>query len=272
MPKIHPTAIVEDGAALGADVEIGPYALIGPNVRLGDGVRIFSHVIIAGRTEIGARSVVHPHAVLGGGPQFRGDAGEQAELIVGVDNVIREHVTMNGGSLKGGGRTEVGNRGYFMAYSHIAHDCHVGDGVTFANSVALGGHVTIGDGVNIGGLSAVQQFCRIGRFAFVGGVTGVPDDVIPYGMAWGDHARLEGLNLIGLKRRNVPRERIHALRAAFRTIFFGAGRLLDRAKEAAERWKDFPEVSEVVQFVLADSKRPICMPSRADQAVGAGDA
>jgi UDP-N-acetylglucosamine acyltransferase len=269
MPKIHPTAIVEDGAVLGADCEIGPYSLIGRKARLGDGVRIFSHVIIAGRTQIGARSVVHPHAVLGGGPQFRGDAGEQAELVIGADNVIREHVTMNGGSLKGGGRTEVGSRGYFMAYSHVAHDCHVGDNVTFANAVALGGHVTIGDGVNIGGLSAVQQFCRIGRFAFVGGVTGVPADVIPYGMAWGDHARLEGLNLIGLKRRNVPRERIHALRAAFRAIFFGPGRLLDRAKEAGARWKGLPEVDEVVQFILADSKRPICMPSRGAEPAGA---
>ena len=121
-----------------------------------------------------------------------------------------------------------------MAYSHVAHDCHVGDDVTFANGVALGGHVTIGDGVNIGGLSAVQQFGRIGRGAFVGGVTGVPDDVIPYGMVWGDHARLSGLNLIGLKRRGVPRERIHALRAAFRFIFHGEGTLADRAREAGD--------------------------------------
>jgi UDP-N-acetylglucosamine acyltransferase len=265
MAKVHLTAIVEEGAVLGADVEIGPFSLVGSFARLGDGVRILSHVVIAGRTEIGAMSVVHPHAVLGGGPQFRGDTGSQAQLVVGAHNVIREHVTMNGGSVKGGGRTQVGEHGYFMAYSHVAHDCQIGNGVTFANSVALGGHVTIGDGVNIGGLSAVQQFSRIGRYAFVGGVTGVPDDVIPYGMVWGAHARLEGLNLIGLKRRGVSRERIHALRAAFRSIFFGAGRLLDRARQAGERWKNFPEVDEVVQFILADSKRPICMPSRAAQ-------
>jgi len=269
MPKIHSTAIVEDGAVLGADVEIGPFSLVGSSARLGDGVRLLSHVVISGRTEIGAGSVVHPHAVLGGGPQFRGDTGQEAQLVIGADNIIREHVTMNGGSLKGGGRTQVGNRGYFMAYSHVAHDCHIGDGVTFANSVALGGHVAIEDGVNIGGVSAVQQFCRIGRYAFVGGLTGVPDDVIPFGMAWGDHARLEGLNLIGLKRRNVPRERIHALRAAFRSIFFGPGRLIGRAREAGERWKNFPEVEEVVRFILADSKRPICMPSRGEAAAGA---
>jgi UDP-N-acetylglucosamine acyltransferase len=263
MTIIHPTAIVEDGASLGADVEIGPFALVGARARLGDGVRILSHVVIAGDTEIGARSVVHPHAVLGGGPQFRGDSGAETRLVIGGDTIIREHVTMNGGSVKGGGLTQVGDRGYFMAYSHVAHDCHIGHGVTFANGVALGGHVTIGDGVNIGGVSAIQQYSRIGRNAFVGGVTGVPDDVIPYGMVWGDHARLEGLNLIGLKRRGVPRERIHALRAAFRAIFFGEGRLRDRARAAAERWSEVPEVNEVVQFILAASKRPICMPSRA---------
>jgi UDP-N-acetylglucosamine acyltransferase len=265
MVKIHSTAIVEDGAALADDVEIGPFSLIGRHTWLGAGVRILSHVVIAGHTKIGARTIVHPHAVLGGGPQFRGDPGTDARLVIGEDNVLREHVTMNGGSVKGGGLTEVGDRGYFMAYSHVAHDCHIGNGVTFANSVALGGHVNIADGVNIGGVSAVQQYSRIGRNAFIGGLTGVPDDVIPYGMVWGDHARLEGLNLIGLKRRGVPRERIHALRGAYRAIFFGPGRLLDRAREAGERWKGFAEVEEVVVFILADSKRPICMPSRAHQ-------
>lgn len=271
MAKVHPTALVEDGAVLGADVEIGPFSLVGSRARLGDGVRLLSHAVVVGDTAIGARTVVHSHAVLGGGPQFRGDSGTDARLIVGADTVIREHVTMNGGSAKGGGLTQVGDRGYFMAYSHIAHDCHVGSGVTFANGVALGGHVTIEDGVNIGGLSAVQQFCRIGRGAFVGGVTGVPDDVIPYGMAWGDHARLEGLNLIGLKRRGIPRERIHAIRAAYRAIFFGAGRLLDRAHAAGERWKDVPEIGEIVAFIVADAKRPICMPSRAVQAPADND-
>ena len=261
MPKIHASAIVEDGAVLGADVEIGPYSLVGAHVRVDDGVRIGSHVVLSGNTQIGARSVIHPHAVLGGSPQFRGDPGHDARLVIGPDTVIREHVTMNGGSVKGGGITEVGANGYFMAYSHVAHDCHVGNNVTFANGVALGGHVTIGDGVNIGGLSAVQQFGRIGRGAFVGGVTGVPDDVIPYGIVWGAHARLSGLNLIGLKRRGVPRERIHALRAAFRLIFFGDGTLAERAREAGSRWTT-PEVSEIVAFILAASKRPICMPPK----------
>ena len=262
MTRIHSSAIVEDGAVLGVGVEIGPYSLVGSHVRLGDGVKIASHVVLSASTELGPRCVVHPHAVLGGAPQYRGDSGREARLVVGADTVIREHVTMNGGSAKGRGLTEVGANGYFMAYSHVAHDCHVGNDVTFANGVALGGHVTIGDGVNIGGLSAVQQYGRIGRGAFVGGVTGVPDDVIPYGMVWGDHARLSGLNLIGLKRRGVPRERIRDLRAAFRFIFHGEGTLADRAREAAARWNT-PEVSEVTAFILADAKRPICMPRAA---------
>ena len=180
--------------------------------------------------------------------------------MIGAGNIIREHVTMNGGSKKGGGVTHVGNEGYFMAYSHVAHDCHIGDRVTFANGVALGGHVTVGDNANIGGLAAIQQFARVGRYAFVGGVTGVPDDVIPYGMVWGDRARLQGLNLIGLKRKGLSRERIHALRAGFRFIFDSAGLLYERTREAAERWKDVPEMGEITAFILEEAKRPICRP------------
>jgi UDP-N-acetylglucosamine acyltransferase len=263
MARIHSTAVVEDGANLSDDVEIGPFVLVGPKARLHAGVRLMSHVVVFGETEIGAGTVVHSHAVLGGGPQYRGDAGTGARLTIGAGNVIREHVTMNGGSLKGGGHTHVGSNGYFMAYSHVAHDCHIGDRVTFANGVALGGHVTIGEGVNIGGLAAIQQYARVGRYAFVGGVTGVPDDVIPYGMVWGDRARLEGLNLVGLKRMGLSRWRIHALRAGFRFIFSDEGNLQDRAREAETRWKDIPEVVEIVAFILEDSKRPICTPTRA---------
>ncbi len=260
MAKIHPSAIVEDGAELAADVEIGPYSVIGSRVSLSAGVRIESHVIVTGVTEIGERTIVHPHCAIGGPPQFRGDPGTDARLIIGADNVIRENVTINAGSIRGGGVTRVGNRGYFMAYSHIAHDCHIGDGVTFANGVALGGHVIIEDGVNIGGLAAIQQFGHIGRNAFVGGVTGVPDDVVPYGMVWGDRARLHGLNLIGLKRKGLPRDRIHALRAAYRTIFWGPGTLAGRAEKAAEYWTGIPEVLEIVRFIHAKRKHPICMP------------
>ena len=260
MAKVHRTAIVEDGAQLGAEVEIGPYCVVGAKAKLGDGVRLISHVIIEAATELGARTLVHAHAVLGGPAQYRNDMGEGACLIIGADNVIREHVTMNVGSTKGGGTTRVGSKGYFMAYSHVAHDCQIGDGVTFANGVALGGHAMIGDEANIGGQAAIQQYSRIGRNAFIGGLTGVPNDVIPYGIAEGRRARLVGLNLIGLKRKGLPRERIHALRAAFRAIFTGEGRLFDRAEMAKQEWRDVPEVQEITDFILADAKRSICMP------------
>ncbi|MDE2466945.1 MAG: acyl-ACP--UDP-N-acetylglucosamine O-acyltransferase [Alphaproteobacteria bacterium] len=260
---IHPTAIVEDGVVLGADVEIGPFCLIRRGAELADGVRVHSHVVINGATRIGARTEIYDHAALGGDAQIRGDRATAARLIIGEDCVIREHVTMSAGSPKGHGLTRVGRSGYFMAYSHSAHDCTVGDGVTFANGVQLGGHVDVGEGANFGGLSAVQQFGRVGRFAFVGGVTGVNEDVIPYGMVIGSRARLTGLNLIGLKRRNIPREHIHALRGAFRVIFQDDSKTLaSRAQAAAERWPEIAEVQEVVRFILADAKRPVCTARR----------
>ena len=260
--KVHPAAVVEDRASLGADVEVGAFAYVGARVKLAEGVRLLPHATVTGVTEIGARTIVHSHAVLGGGPQYRGDEGKDARLVIGADNVIREHVTMNGGSAKGGGVTRVGDRGYFMAYSHVAHDCRIGDGVTMANGVALGGHIVIEDGANIGGLAAIHQFCRIGRHAFVGGLTGVAHDVIPYGIVQGDRAVLRGLNLIGLQRRGVPRTDIHRMRAAYRFIFFGSGSVLDRAKEAAEHWADLPQVAEIVAFIRTPSKRHLCTPAR----------
>lgn len=261
--RIHPTAIIEDGAALGDGAEVGPFSIVRSGAVLGEGVRLLSHVVIGGSTRIGARTVVHPHAVLGGDAQIRGGDPTDTRLEIGADTVIREHVTMSAGSRKGGGLTSVGDRGYFMAYSHVAHDCHVGNDVTFANGVQLGGHVEIGDGVTFGGLSAVQQFGRVGRFAFIGGVTGVNEDVIPYGMAIGARAKLTGLNLIGLKRRNVPRANIHALRGAFRLVFQDDdGHIDDRARRAGERWPDMPQVQEMVAFVLAEAKRPVCTARR----------
>ncbi len=257
--RVHPTAIVEDGASLGADVEIGPFCIVHRGAILGEGVRLHSHVVIGGSTKIGARAAVYSHAVLGGDAQIRGGEATGTRLEIGADCVIREHVTISAGSARGHRVTRVGDNGYFMAYSHIAHDCIIGNDVTFANGVQLGGHVEIGDGVNFGGLSAIQQFGRVGRYAFIGGVTGVNEDVIPYGMAIGSRAELTGLNLIGLKRRGIARANIHALRGAFRMIFQDeAGSLEDRARRAAARWPDMPEVQEVAAFVLADAKRPIC--------------
>lgn len=260
---IHPTAIIEDGAQLGAGVEIGPFCLVGPRVRLGDGVRLISHVSISGETELGARCIVHPQAALGGEGQIRKHDFPEARLVIGEDCVLREGVTMNSGSRRGGGLTSVGANGYFMAYSHVGHDCEVGRDATFANSVALGGHVTVGDGVTIGGLSAVQQFCRIGQGAMIGGITGVNRDVIPYAMAFGDHAELAGLNLIGLKRRGLSRDVIHALRATFREIFYGTdGALADHARSVKKKWPQIAEVAEIADFVLADAKQPLCLARR----------
>jgi UDP-N-acetylglucosamine acyltransferase len=263
MMTIHPTAIVDRGAQVGADVEIGPFCVVGPNAILEAGVRLISGVTISGHTTIGARTVVHPGAILGGVAQIRGDDAPAARLVIGADCTIREHVTMNLGSRRGGGLTSVGARGYFMGYSHVGHDCHVGSDVTFANGAQLGGHVEIGDGVIMGGLSAVQQFGRVGRGAMIGGVTGVNTDVIPYGIATGDHALLGGLNLVGLKRRGVARASINALRAAFKSIFLGnKGAMADRARSARESWPDVPEVLEIAGFILAPAKRPICLARR----------
>jgi UDP-N-acetylglucosamine acyltransferase len=267
MSKIHPTALVEDGAVLGKDVEIGPFCSIGPRVTLGEGVRLISHISITGITRIGARSAIFPGAVLGGEGQIRNNDFTEGRLDIGEDCVLREMVSMNLGSRKGGGLTKVGARGYFMANSHVGHDCHVGDDVTFANSVALGGHSVIGDRVIFGGLSAVQQFCRVGQGAMVGGLTGVNRDVIPYAMAFGDHAELAGLNLIGLKRRGLSKDSIHALRGAFRAIFYGEGGSIDsRAQEAKARWPDVKEVGEIVDFILADAKQPLCLARRRGEA------
>jgi len=258
-PGVHATALVEDGVTLGADVEIGPFCHVASGAVLGDRVRLLSHVVIGGTTRIGAGTIVHSHAVLGGESQIRGLDPTGTALHIGADCVIREQVTMSCGSPAGGGVTTIGDRGYFMAYAHVGHDCHVGDGVTFANGVQLGGHVHIGEGANFGGLSAVQQFGRVGRFAFVGGVSGINEDVIPYGTAIGSRAQLTGLNLIGLKRRGIPRANIHALRGAFKAIFQNEdGSLQSRAEAAAKRWPDMAEVQEVVTFILEPAKRPIC--------------
>ena len=259
---VHPTALVEDGAVLAAGVEIGPFCHVGPRVTLDEGVRLVSHISVAGITRIGAGTVVHPGAMLGGEGQIRNNSFTEGRLEIGAGCVLREMVSMNVGSQKGGGVTSVGRNGYFMANAHVGHDCHVGDDVTFANSVALGGHSVIGDGVTFGGLSAVQQFCRVGKGAMIGGLTGVNRDVIPYAMAFGDHVELAGLNLIGLKRRGVPRTAINALRAAFKHIFHGTdGFIASRALEARARWP-VPEVEEVVAFVLADSKQELCLARR----------
>ena len=260
---IHPTAVVEDGATLGNGVEIGPFCHVGPRVSLGDGVALQSHVSVTGVTMIGSGCKVYPGAVLGGDGQIRGNDFADGRLEIGEGCVLREMVSMNVGSKRGHGVTRIGARGYFMANSHVGHDCTVGEDVTFANSVALGGHSEIGDGVIFGGLSAVQQFCRVGKGAMVGGLTGINRDVIPYAMAFGDHAELAGLNLIGLKRRGLSRDTINAMRATFRSVFYGStGGIADRAQEAKVQFSGIAEVAEIVDFILADSKQELCLARR----------
>lgn len=260
---VHASAVVEDGAVLGAGVEIGPFCHVGPRVVLGEGVRLCSHVSITGITQVGARCQIYPGVVLGGDGQIRGNDFTDGRLEIGADCVLREMVSMNTGSRKGGGLTRVGARGYFMANAHVGHDCRVGDDATFANSVALGGHVTIGDGVTFGGLAAVQQWCRVGKGAMVGGLTGVNRDVIPYAMAFGDHAELAGLNLIGLKRRGLSRDTINAMRQTFRDVFYGGeGSVADRARAARAKFTGVAEVAEIADFILADARQELCLARR----------
>ncbi len=260
-PAIHPTAIIEPGAALGAGVRIGPYCHVGPTVVLGDGVELISHAVVAGITTIGAGTRIFPFASIGHPPQDLKYRGEASRLVVGRDNVIREYVTMNPGTEGGGMETRVGDRCLFMAGAHVAHDCRLGDHVIMANNVALGGHIAIGDYAFLGGQAAVHQFVRIGAHAMIGGLTGVERDVIPYGMVVGDRARLTGLNIVGLQRRGFSREEIQALRTAYEMIFGEEiGTLVDRVNEAAERFPEVRPVRDVVAFIRADSSRGLVQP------------
>ncbi len=259
MRGIHPTALVHDGASLAPGVEIGPYCTVGPRVSLGQGVRLISHVVVDGLTEIGEHCVVHPFASLGGPPQHLAHKGEPTRLVIGPRNVIREHVTMNTGTAVGRGVTTIGADGLFMVGSHVAHDCVVGDHVVFANNATLGGHVQVGDYVFMGGLSAVHQWSRIGRHAFIGGLAPVTKDVIPYALV-GNAAHLEGMNLVGLKRRGFPRETINDLRAAYRLLFAEEGTFQERLADVARVFGRSPEVMEVVDFIRAEASRPLCLP------------
>jgi UDP-N-acetylglucosamine acyltransferase len=262
LTAIHSTALVDPAAELADDVSVGPYSLIGPDVCLGRGVRVASHVVIEGHTQVGEDCVIHAFAALGGPPQHAGHKGEPTRLNIGPRNVIREHVTMHCGTVMGRGVTTVGSDGLFMVGAHIAHDCLVGDHVTLVNSATLGGHVRVEDFVIMGGLSAAHQYIRIGRHAFVGGMAGVNHDVIPFGNVWGNHAHLEGLNLIGLKRRGFSREVINTLRAAYRLMFAEEGTFQERLEDTAATYVASPEVMEIINFIRADSNRPLTTPRR----------
>ena len=260
--NIHPTAVIADGASIADDVTIGPFCVIGPKVRIGAGTKLASHIVVEGRTEIGSGNQIHAFAALGGPPQHTAYGGEDTQLVIGDNNIIREHATMNIGTVAGGGVTRVGSDGFYMIESHVGHDCVVGDNVILTKQATLGGHCLIGDFVNVGGLAAVHQFCRVGRYAFIGGLAAVVKDVIPYGSVWGNHAHLEGLNLVGLKRRGFDRDTINTLRAAYRLLFADEGTFQERLEDTVQTYADCAEVMEIIDFIRADASRPLCLPER----------
>ena len=258
--RIHPSAIVEDGARLGAGVTVGPFCLVGPEVELGDGCELKSHVVVAGRTTIGPRTKIFPFASIGHAPQDLKYAGEPSTLTVGADCTIREGVTMNPGTAGGAMKTVVGDRCLFLANSHVAHDCYVGNSVIFSNNVMLAGHCTIQDFVILGGGAGVHQYVRIGQHAFIGGLSGIENDVIPYGMAIGNRAHLAGLNIIGLRRRGFTREQIHDIRRAYRLLFADEGTLSERVEDVAAEFATHPFVHEILDFIREGKERAICTP------------
>ena len=260
MPEIHPTASVDVGADIAAGVVIGPYCVVGPDVELSEGVKLHSHVVVAGRTRIGPNSHFYSFASIGNPPQDLKYQGEPSELLIGANNIVREYVTMNPGTRGGGMRTLVGNNCLFMVGSHIAHDCVVGNHVILANNATLAGHVEIEDYAILGGMSAVHQFCRVGGHAMVGGMTGVENDVIPYGSVTGNRARLSGLNIVGLKRRGFSRGDVTALRKAYRLLFAEEGTMSERLEDVAEMYKDDKPVMDIVEFIRSNSSRAICQP------------
>jgi UDP-N-acetylglucosamine acyltransferase len=265
MAKIDPTARVEDGAVIGEGTTIGPYCLIGPKVVIGRNCKLIGHVHITAETTIGDDCTIYPFASLGTPPQSLSYRGELTRLQIGAGCTIRESVTMNAGTVAGGGITKVGDRGYFMNCSHVGHDCHVGNDVIFATSATLGGHCEIGDFVFIGGLSAVHQFTRIGRQVMVGGVCGVRDDIIPYGLANGQYAVLEGLNLIGMKRRKFTKPRLAIVRGFYQKLFYGPGMFAERLERAQEMAGDDPAIADILAFIRDGKHRPLCLPADSGQ-------
>ena len=257
---IHPSAIIDEGAWVGADCRIGAFALIGPDVTLARDVEVKNHGVVTGWTEVGPGTVVHPFAVVGGPPQDLKYRGAKTRLIVGAKNRIREGATLNTGTEDGGGVTRVGDNCLFMTGAHVGHDVQVGNNVIMANQAALAGHCVIGDDVIIGGLSGIHQWVRIGRGAIIGAVTMVTADVIPYALVQGPRGEVDGLNLVGLKRRGVDRDDINALRVALQSMKDGEGSFQERVKRIGDEGSDSPYVREIIDFVLGASGRGYLTP------------
>jgi len=258
--QIHPLSVVDPAAKLGAGVTIGPFCTIGPDVELGDGSALISHVALAGRTKIGPEARIYPFASIGHIPQDLKYHGEPSTLEIGARCMIREGVTMNPGTEGGGLVTRIGDRCTFLANSHVAHDCIVGNDVIFSNNVMLAGHCQVGDFAILGGGAAVHQFCRVGAHAFIGGLSGVENDVIPYGIALGNRAHLAGLNMVGLKRRGFSREAIQDIRRAYRLLFAEEGTLQERIEDVAGDFANDRIVVEIVEFLRGAGTRSVCTP------------
>lgn len=260
--NIHPTAIIHPNAKIGANVSIGAYSLIGEHVILGDGVVLHSHVVVEGRTTIGDETVIFPFASIGHAPQDLKFHGEESQLIIGKNNSIREHVTMNPGTESGGMITRVGDNCLFMMACHIAHDCQIGNNVIMANNATLGGHVHVGDFAFIGGLAAVHQFIRIGSHAVIGGMSGVENDVIPYGRVKGERAFLAGLNLVGLERRGFTKDDVRVLQKAYNQLFADDGTMEQRMEQVEKDFTGQAHVMEMIQFAREKTRFPLCQPPR----------
>ncbi len=243
-----------------AEVTVHPTAVVGDGAVLGDGVELVSHVVVAGTTDIGAGTRIFPFASIGHQPQDLKYKGEPSTLVVGSECLIREGVTMNPGTEGGGMQTVIGDRCAFLANSHVGHDCKVGDSVILSNNVMLAGHVSVGPHAILGGGAAVIQFSRIGAHAFLGGMSGLENDLIPYGMALGNRAHLSGLNIVGLQRRGFSREDIHNLRRAYRALFADEGTLMERLDDVEEEFATHPIVKEIVAFIRTGGKRSLCTP------------
>ena len=256
---INNSSVIDKKAKISKNVKIGPFCFVGPNVELAENVELVSNVHIEGNTKIGKGTRIFPFACIGTQPQDLKFKGEKNYLVIGENNLIREYVTINPGTEGGGSKTTIGNNCLFMISSHIAHDCTVGNNVIIANNVPLGGHVTIEDSVIIGGNSAVQQFTRIGRLAMIGGMTGVLKDVIPFGLSIGNRNYLQGLNLIGLRRKKYDNKTIMELDKAYKKIF-STKNFHENLSQINGEYKDNKLVSEVIKFIEKDKKRPICSP------------
>lgn len=259
--EIHPSSIVEKGAVLHAGVRIGPFCHVGAQAELGPGTELISHASVIGNTKLGENCILYPHAVLGAGPQVIGmRETPDSRLEVGNGCVFREYATAHTGMPKHGGLTKIGNACFIMIGAHIAHDNRIGNNVVMANNVSLAGHIEVGDNVWFGGLAAVHQFTRIGRNAFIGGGAILVEDVIPFGSVVGNHAKLAGLNIVGLKRRGFSKTDLHEIRSAYKAVFEGEGLFRHRVEKAAADFADKPLAMELITFIRDGGDRPICKP------------